>query len=147
MTYKQGLAYTTNHPCSNLSTNRCIMLSGSKLKLVFFKALRYPMDTYPWLCRVKVNALYSLRASKELSLNLRLSVSNQPPIASDISSTVSSSYRTFNSQFLSQKSYLDIQSHVGWGKGESRLCAASEMIDQGGEPGHEPFRQPSPGFQ
>jgi hypothetical protein len=45
--------------------------------LVEYKVLRCQGDTYPWLCRVKVNALHSLGAGEELPLYLFPSVSHK----------------------------------------------------------------------
>jgi hypothetical protein len=94
--------------------------------------------TYPWLCRVEVNALHSLRASEELSLDSML-LSAGAPNRSDICSRNVAIVPEYAIMMFKSRPYLDIQSHVVMGKGVSQLCAASEVIDQGGEPGHEPF--------
>ena len=79
---------------------------------------------------MEVNALHPLRAGEELSLySIRRSATEDHCALYTSNASPRIQQAQCNGR---QESYLDIQSHIVWGKAESRLCAASEMIDQEG---------------
>jgi hypothetical protein len=58
-----------------LPTYRCTRMSRSET-VSFDKSIGDIWGTYPWLCRVEINALYPLGAGKQLPLHWNILVSN-----------------------------------------------------------------------